>query len=128
MAGSNEHEKSSVEDAVTSSSREVEEILRAATEGSSDSKTSSAANTIESVDFMIDDQNELVDLDALFDALNVAAKDGVDAMSYIEDQSGTSILTVPSEALASAGVTPAMDDLGKSGEDLIVDPLVSDES
>ncbi len=128
MTSSNEQDKGSLENLEKTSSREVEEILRAASDGADDAVQTVALSDIGSVDFMIDDQNELVDLDALFDALNVAAKDGVDAMSYIEDQTAGTILTVTNEALTIAGVSSSIEDLGSSSSDLTKDIVISDES
>ena len=87
-----------------------------------------SADIIESVEFMVDDQNELVDLDALFDALNVAANEGVDAMSYIEGDEAGVVLTVTNEALAKAGVNSSFEDLGSSPEDVLIEQVISDES
>ncbi len=128
MTSSNEQDKGSLENLEKTSSREVEEILRAASDGADDAVQTVALSDIGSVDFMIDDQNELVDLDALFDALNVAAKDGVDAMGYIEDQTAGTILTVTNEALTIAGVSSSIEDLGSSSSDLTKDIAISDES
>ncbi len=128
MTSSNEQDKGSLENLEKTSSREVEEILRAASDGADDAVQTVALSDIGSVDFMIDDQNELVDLDALFDALNVAAKDGVDAMSYIEDQTAGTILTVTNEALTIAGVSSSIEDLGSGSSDLTKDIVISDES
>ena len=112
----------------TASADEVENLLRAAKDGSLDAMSTAAASEIESVDFMIDDQNELVDLDALFDALNVAANEGVDAMSYIEDQHTGNVLTVTNEALAKSGVSASLDELGSGSDDLLKDQIISDQS
>ncbi len=106
------------------STDQVEDLLQAATSGSLAEDREHRLNDLESVDFMIDDQEELVDLDALFDALNVAAKEGVDAIQYIDDQQHGGVLTVPNEAFA----TLDLDDMGASTDDLTQDKFVSDES
>ncbi len=72
-------------------------------------------------------QEELVDLDLLFDALNIAAEQGSDSMDFqsAEGQS-VGILTVTNEALtanpASTGLDPLPDDAALKG------PALSDES
>lgn len=98
---------------------DTENLTRTSTD-----KVEGRLNDIESVDFMIDDQDELVDLDALFDALNIAAKEGADAMSYIDDQDRGGVLTVTNEAFAALD----LDDLGTSADNLTPDKFLSDES
>ncbi|MEP3247376.1 MAG: hypothetical protein ABJN40_09400 [Sneathiella sp.] len=72
-------------------------------------------------------QEELVDLDLLFDALNIAAEQGSDGIDFqsAEGQSG-GILTVTNEALTastgSTGLDPRTDDAALKG------PALSDES
>lgn len=112
----------------TGSTLEVESLLRAAEKGLTAEQSIASDDRMESVEFMVDDQNELVDLDALFDALNVAANEGVDAMSYIEGEDVGSVLTVTNEALAKAGVSSSFEDLGSSSDDLHKEQVTSDES
>lgn len=128
MTASNGRDDAPRDVSATDSTREVENLLRAADDGSIDAQATAVASEIESVDFMIEDQNELVDLDALFDALNVAAKEGVDAMSYIEDQNTGNVLIVTNEALAKAGVASSMDEISTGGDDFLKDHVISDES
>ena len=45
------------------------------------------------------DFEEVVDLDALFDALNIAAKDGGASMNFAETEDGTGVLTVSGQNL-----------------------------
>jgi len=111
-----------------SSTKEVESLLHAADILPPASDAVASGGTMESIEFMVEDQNELVDLDALFDALNVAANEGVDAMSFIEGEGAGSVLTVTNEALAKAGVSSSFEDLGTSSEDLNKDYMISDES
>ena len=128
MAGSEEFEKkSALETEVTESatSSKLEKLLEAA---ETETSVATPVTGIESVGFMVDDQDELVDLDALFDALNVAAMDGVDAMSYIEDDATGNVLVVTNEALAKAGIASSLDDLGSTSDDLMKDQIISDES
>ncbi|MEH6402164.1 MAG: hypothetical protein V7750_02250 [Sneathiella sp.] len=81
------------------------------------------------VGFMMDDQDELVDLDSLFDALNIAAEEGVDAIGYVSGSEGSSgVLTVTNEALAAAGVSASMDDVNAVADHGRADPVISDES
>jgi len=74
--------------------------------------------------------DELVDLDALFDALNVVVAEGSDAVDF---QSGgapdSGVLTVTNEALAVAGVSSSVDELVSVADDVnYSDPVISDES
>lgn len=81
------------------------------------------------VGFMMHDQEELVDLDSLFDALNIAAEEGVDAIGYVGGTGGNSgVLTVTNEALAVAGVTGSMDDVNIVAGTTGNDPAAPDES
>ncbi|MBL4740115.1 MAG: hypothetical protein JKY12_03930 [Sneathiella sp.] len=92
----------------------------------------SASEDTYDVGFMMqehDDQDELVDLDSLFDALNIAAEEGVDAIGYVsgsDDQVG--VLTVTNEALAVAGVSASMDDVSAVTGNRVTDSVISDES
>lgn len=74
--------------------------------------------------------DELVDLDALFDALNVAVAEGSDAVDFEAGETPDSgILTVTNEALAVAGVSSSVDDLISVADDVnYSDPVISDES
>ncbi len=68
-------------------------------------------------------EDELVDLDALFDALNIAATEGTDAIRFsgTDDQQG-GVLTVSVDVTGS-------EDLGPVSEELLSkDMTVSDES
>ncbi|WP_169570195.1 hypothetical protein [Sneathiella limimaris] len=115
MANSEKYE--SVDDA------NVEEVLQEA--DNSDHSVNNPANTSAAVSgLLIEDQEELVDLDALFDALNIAAEDGVDAMSYIEDSDNGNTLVIPSDAITTTG----LDEIGSNLVDPIEDRIVSDES
>lgn len=130
MAGSKDFDHKSAleaEIAETETSSEFENLMKVADEDAV-AKDLETKQEIESVGFMVDDQNELVDLDALFDALNVAAKDGVDAMSYIEDSDSGSVLVVTNEALAKAGIAASVEDLGHTSDDIMKDQIISDES
>ena len=109
------------------STQDVENLLQAA-ELLPPANAIASDDRTESVEFMVDDENELVDLDALFDALNVAANEGVDAMSYIEGDETGVVLTVTNEALAKAGVNSSFEDLGSSSDDGLKDQVISDES
>jgi len=81
------------------------------------------------VGFMMHDQDELVDLDSLFDALNIAAEEGVDAIGYVSGSDENSgVLTVTNEALTVAGVSASMDDVNVVAENRGSDPIISDES
>ncbi|MCG8493503.1 MAG: hypothetical protein MI743_17915 [Sneathiellales bacterium] len=74
--------------------------------------------------------DELVDLDALFDALNVAVAEGGDAVDFkAGETSGGGILTVKNEALAAAGVSSSVDELISVADDVsYADSIISDES
>ena len=102
----------------------VEGLLEVATAEPLNAQGSNRLSDLESVDLMIDDQDELVDLDALFDALNVAANEGVDAISYIDDQAHGGVLTVTNEAFAALD----LDDMGVAADELTSDKMLSDES
>ncbi|MFB9355867.1 hypothetical protein [Sneathiella chinensis] len=81
------------------------------------------------IDFMSDSQDDLVDLDALFDMLNIAVRDGVDALDYVADAAGNGgVLIVRNDALAESGVSSSLDDLGGPISDLVDDPYKADES
>jgi hypothetical protein len=105
----------------------MENLLRAAENDTPETVDAVSVTTVEGVDFMIEDQSELVDLDALFDALNVAVKDGVDAMSYVGGEN-SGILTVTQDAFTQVAI--ALDDAGPSAnsDDFIKDQIPSDES
>jgi len=131
MAGSDDSGNNPLEETdilATGSTAEVERLLEVADIGDADQQAANAVSGIESVDFMTDQQGELVDLDALFDALNVAANEGVDAMRYIEDGDVGSVLIVTNEAMASVGVSSSLDDLGAVSDDFVMDPVMPDES
>ena len=102
----------------------VEGLLEVATAEPLNAQDSNRLSDLESVDLMIDDQDELVDLDALFDALNVAANEVVDAISYIDDQAHGGVLTVTNEAFAALD----LDDMGVAADELTSDKMLSDES
>lgn len=75
------------------------------------------------------DDDEMVDLDALFDALNIAVKDGASDMEFVatgEDGGGT--LTVSGQALTVDGLPATVDDLDMPSSDLLKSVIVSDES
>ncbi|MCR9214520.1 MAG: hypothetical protein NXI13_12445 [Proteobacteria bacterium] len=75
------------------------------------------------------DDDEMVDLDALFDALNIAVKDGADDMEFVttgKDGSGT--LTVSGQALSVDGMPAPVEDLDIQSADLLKTVIVSDES
>jgi hypothetical protein len=74
------------------------------------------------------DLEEVVDLDALFDALNIAAKDGTDSMNFAEAEDGTGILTVSGHDLNIDVLSSGLDDLGDQQSDLMKTSIVSDES
>lgn len=79
--------------------------------------------------FMVKDQEEAVDLDALFDALNIAAKEGVDAMDFIVDEgSHEGLLTVHHRAFASEEIQAVVDNMNADDIEPLKDFIVSDES
>lgn len=81
------------------------------------------------IDFMVRDQEEAVDLDALFDALNIAAKEGVDAMDFVVDEnSQEGLLTVHHKAFASEEIQAVVDNMNSDDIDTFKDFIVSDES
>ncbi len=75
------------------------------------------------------DDDDMVDLDALFDALNIAVKDGASEIEFVatgEDGSGT--LTVSGQALNVDNMPSTVDDLNIQSADLLKTVIVSDES
>ncbi len=82
------------------------------------------SSNLEGANIMIDDQNELVDLDALFDALNIAAGEGVEVATYAEDADHHGVLTVNAELLNSA----SLEDLESHANEAMADKIISDES
>ncbi len=77
-------------------------------------------------EIMPQNDEELVDLDALFDALNLVAQENADALTFSDNPSNDSgVLTVSNEALA---VTGGMDDIDTTVADGIGDRILSDES
>lgn len=83
----------------------------------------------ENVEFASQEGEELVDLDALFDALNLVATVNADSLSF-SDATGNQggILTVSNEALASVGVASSLDDVNTVSADAMNDTVISDES
>ncbi len=81
------------------------------------------------LEFMEKDQEELVDLDALFDALNIAAKEGVDAMDFVIDEnSHEGVLTVHQRAFASEEIQSVVDSMNSDDIETFKDHILSDES
>jgi len=75
------------------------------------------------------DEEEIVDLDALFDALNIAATEEVDAMEFVAtDTEGGGILTVSGQALSIDALPSAGDDLDLQTAELLKNTIISDES
>ncbi|MBL4906653.1 MAG: hypothetical protein JKX94_04305 [Sneathiella sp.] len=84
---------------------------------------------LESIEFMSQEGEELVDLDALFDALNLVAKENAEAISYADNpDQGGGILTVSDKALASVGVSSNLDELNAVTNENLTDHVISDES
>lgn len=81
------------------------------------------------IGFMVKDQEEAVDLDALFDALNIAAKEGVDAMDFVVDENGhEGLLTVHHRAFASEEIQAVVDNMNTDDVKPFDDFIISDES
>lgn len=81
------------------------------------------------IEFMEKDQDELVDLDALFDALNIAAREGVDAMDFVIDEtSHEGLLTVHQKAFASEEIQTVIDSMSSDDIEPFQDRILSDES
>ena len=74
------------------------------------------------------DLDELVDLDALFDALNIAAKDGTDNMTFTELEDGGGILTVSGQDTDVNVLPSGLDELSDQSNELLKTNIVSDES
>ncbi len=102
--------------------KRLEKLMTAYTDAAADPKTESS--NVEGANIMIDDQNELVDLDALFDALNVAASEGVEVATYSEDADHHGVLTVNAELLNSA----SLEELESHATEALADKIISDES
>ena len=74
------------------------------------------------------DLDEVVDLDALFDALNIAAKDGADSMEFKAHENGGGVLTVSGHDLDINAMPSGLDDLNDQTDDLLKTNIISDES
>ncbi|PHQ68547.1 MAG: hypothetical protein COB93_10395 [Sneathiella sp.] len=75
------------------------------------------------------DEEEIVDLDALFDALNIAAKDAPDALEFVlTGNDGGGVLTVSGQALGLDTLPSAPDNIDIQTADLLKAGIVSDES
>lgn len=112
---------------------DLEQLAEAEDEDGSSTQVSeivsSGVTGLEDVGFMAQENEELVDLDALFDALNLVAKENADSLSFTEDgDHDGGVLTVTNEALASVGVSSSLDDLSTVPNDGIQDGVISDES
>ncbi len=116
---------------MSNSDTEKFELYKGFDERAEKGTVSSAAKPyeLESIEFMTQEGEELVDLDALFDALNLVAKENSEAISYSDDpdQEG-GILTVTNDALATVGVSSVLDDVNSVTSEGIQDHIVSDES
>ena len=81
------------------------------------------------IEFMEKDHEEAVDLDALFDAMNIAAKEGVDAMDIIIDGDGQGgLLTVHHKAFASEEIQETVDNMNAGDIETFQNFIISDES
>lgn len=94
------------------------------------SEIDSSSNAgLEGLGFMAQENEELVDLDALFDALNLVAKENADSLNFTTDADHDGgILTVTNEAMASVGVSSVLEDLNTVPNEGLQDGVVSDES
>ncbi len=72
-------------------------------------------------------ENGAVDLDALFDALNIATENGGNAVEFTSDDAGTGgTLTISAAGLSLGSVAP--EDLPDATDMLVKSNIVSDES
>ncbi len=91
----------------------------------SETVSESAANT--DLAFLELDENGTVDLDALFDALNIAAEEGNGAMEFGESgQEGAGTLTISGTDLTLGNVSS--EDLPDATDLYLKSNIVSDES
>ncbi|MEH6526293.1 MAG: hypothetical protein V7723_09485 [Sneathiella sp.] len=74
------------------------------------------------------DLDEVVDLDALFDALNIAAEDGADTMEFKALENGGGVLTVFGQGIDINAMPSGLDDLNDQSDDLLKTNIISDES
>lgn len=74
------------------------------------------------------DLDEVVDLDALFDALNIAAKDSANSMEFTAHENGGGVLTVSGQDLDINAMPSGLDDLNDQTDDLLKTNIISDES
>lgn len=74
------------------------------------------------------DLDEMVDLDALFDALNIAAKDGADNMTFTAFEDGGGILTVSGKDSEIDVMPSGLDNLNDQSDELLKTNIISDES
>lgn len=87
------------------------------------------ADGLESTEFMARNDEELVDLDALFDALNLVAQENADAFVMSDSpQHENGVLTVSNEALAATRGSSGLDDVEASAAEGLSDHVISDES
>ncbi len=104
--------------------KQLETLISASESGDQLLGAAGYSSDLESVEVMLDDQSDLVDLDALFDALNVVARSGSDAITVVEDGNSNTTLTVNAELLSSVIV----DDLDDHSAAALKDQVISDES
>ncbi|MEH6545889.1 MAG: hypothetical protein V7701_05645 [Sneathiella sp.] len=74
------------------------------------------------------DLDEVVDLDALFDALNIAAEEGADTMEFTALENGGGVLTVSGQGIDINAMPSGLDDLNDQSDDLLKTSIISDES
>ena len=103
--------------------RQLETLISASESGDQFLDGVSSSSDLESIEVMLDDQSDLVDLDALFDALNVVARSGGDAVTLIEDTQSSTILTVNADLISNAMVDELDDPTT-----VLKDQIISDES
>jgi len=104
--------------------RQLETLISASESGGQFLDGVSSSSDLESIEVMLDDQTDLVDLDALFDALNIVARTSSDAVTFVDDGHSNATLTVNAELLSNV----IIDDLDDPTAGLIKDHIVSDES
>jgi hypothetical protein len=98
--------------------KDIQADMNALEEGSASPEVFSGLDIIE---------EDVVDLDALFDALNIAAVDSPDAMEFVATEKG-GILTIPDQALSVDPISGTIDDFDVQSGDLLKSIIVSDES
>lgn len=112
-----------VSDIDPSAEKQLETLISATESGDQMFGDASNPSDLESIEVMLDDQSDLVDLDALFDALNVVARSGGDAVTLVEDTQSSTILTVNADLISNAMVDELDDPTT-----VLKDQIISDES